>query len=90
MQRRRRYLQQSGITWDLIDSYTVVFAKLAWRSGFELDLDTPWVPREWLPVRSLPKYEEPWPFMQGFDIWQPFVDGWAAWSLKRPSLPAAH
>jgi Immunity protein 49 len=85
-QRRKRYLQQSGITWDLIDSYSVVFAKLAWRNGYELDLDTPWIPREWLPVRPLPQYEEPWPFMQNFDPWQPFEGEWAKLSPTRPTM----
>lgn len=83
-QRKRRYLQQSGVTWDLIDSYATVFAKLAWRSGYELDLDTPWIPKEWLPVKPLDKYEDPWPFMQNFDIWQPFAEPYAKYSPRRP------
>lgn len=82
-ERKTRQLQQSGITWDLIDSYATLFAKLAWRAGYELDLDTPWIPRDWLPVQPLEKYEEPWPFMQGFDIWQPFAEPYAEYSPKR-------
>lgn len=83
-ERKTRQLQQSGITWDLIDSYATLFAKLAWRAGYELELDTPWIPQEWLPVQPLQTYEEPWPFMQGFDIWQPFAEPYAALSPKRP------
>jgi hypothetical protein len=83
-ERKTRQLQQSGITWDLIDSYATLFAKLAWRAGYELELDTPWIPKDWLPVRPLEKYDEPWPFMQGFDIWQPFAEPYAALSPKRP------
>lgn len=83
VQRKRRYLQQSGITWDLVDSYTVIFAKLAWRNGYELDLDTPWVPKDWLPVKPLEKYEDPWSFMQNFDIWQRFEGEWAELSPQR-------
>ncbi|MEJ7137377.1 Imm49 family immunity protein [Amphibiibacter pelophylacis] len=82
--RRKRYLQQSGITWDLIDSYATIFAKLAWRAGYELELDTPWIPKEWLPVNPLPNYDEPWPFMRDFDIWQPFCEPYAHLSPKRP------
>jgi len=83
-ERKTRQLQQSGITWDLIDSYATLFAKLAWRAGYELELDTPWIPQDWLPVKPLAKYEEPWPFMQSFDIWQPFAEPYAAYSPQRP------
>lgn len=82
-ERKRRYLQQSGLTWDLIDSYATLFAKLAWRSGYELELDTPWIPKEWLPVKPLDKYEDPWPFMQTFDIWQPFAEPYAKYSPRK-------
>lgn len=81
-ERKTRHLQQSGITWDLIDSYATLFAKLAWRAGHELELDTPWIPRDWLPIKPLEKYEDPWPFMQRFDIWQPFAEPYAAYSPK--------
>ncbi len=79
-QRRTRQLQQSGITWNVIDSYATLFAKLAWRAGYELELDTPWIPRDWLPVKPLDKYEDPWPFMQGFDIRRPFAEPYASLS----------
>jgi hypothetical protein len=82
-ERKTRQLQQSGITWDLIDSYATLFAKLAWRAGYELELDTPWIPQEWLPVRPLQTYEEPWPFMQSFDIWQPFAEPYSNQSPTR-------
>lgn len=81
-QRKRRYEQESGLTRDFIDSYAVIFAKLAWRNGYEVEVDTPWIPKEWLPVRPLQSYEDPWPFMQSFDIWQPFEGEWAPWSPK--------
>ncbi|MEJ7137379.1 Imm49 family immunity protein [Amphibiibacter pelophylacis] len=83
-ERKIRQEQQSGVTWNLIDSYAVIFAKLAWRAGYELDLDTPWIPRDWLPVKPLPHYEEPWPFMRDFNIWQPFSEPYAHLSPKRP------
>lgn len=83
-QRKIRHDQESGLTHNFIVSYATMFAKLAWRSGYELDLDTPWIPKEWLPVKPLDKYEDPWPFMQSFDIWQPFAEPYAKYSPRRP------
>lgn len=81
--RKLRYDQESGLTNNFIVSYATLFAKLAWRHGYELDLDTPWIPKEWLPIRPNEKYEDPWPFMQSFDIWQSFPEPWAQYSPMR-------
>jgi len=83
-QRSRSYQFESGLTNNFIVSYATLFAKLAWRSGYELELDTPWIPKEWLPVQPLPKYEDPWPFMKSFDIWQPFAEPYAKYSPQKP------
>lgn len=83
-QRSRSYQFESGLTNNFIVSYATLYAKLAWRSGYELDLDTPWIPKEWLPIQPLDKYEDPWPFMQSFDIWQPFAEPYAKYSPRRP------
>jgi len=83
--RKVRYDQESGLTNNFIVSYATLFAKLAWRNGYELDIDTPWIPKEWLPVRPNEKYEDPWPFMQSFDIWQPFPEPWTRYSPVRPT-----
>lgn len=82
-QRKARHEQESGLTHNFIVSYATIFAKLAWRNGYELELDTPWIPRDWLPVNPLDKYEDPWPFMQSFDIFQPFEGELAQWSPMR-------
>ena len=84
-QRYRSYQFESGLSNNFIVSMATLYAKLAWRAGYELELDTPWIPKEWLPVQPLTRYEEPWPFMQSFDIWQPFAEPYAALSPKRPA-----
>lgn len=60
-----------GLTEHFISTWGVIYAKLAWRHGYQVQVDTPWVPKEWLPIAPLPVYEDPYPFMRGFDIWQP-------------------
>lgn len=82
-QRKARHDQESGLTHNFIVSYATVFAKLAWRNGYQVEVDTPWIPREWLPVKPLDKYEDPWPFMQSFDIFQPFEGDAAPYSPVR-------
>ena len=84
-QRARSFQFESGLTNHFIVAYATLYAKMAWRAGYELDLDTPWIPRDWLPVRPLPHDDEPWPFMKDFDIWQPFKGDYAAWSPRWPA-----
>lgn len=79
-QRKARHDQESGLTHNFIVSYATIFAKMAWRNGYEVQLDTPWIPKEWLPMKPLVKYEDPWPFMQSFNIYQPFEGDAAPWS----------
>ncbi len=81
--RSRSYQYESGLTNNFIVMLATLFAKLAWRHGYELDIDTPWIPKEWLPIRPNEKYEDPWPFMQNFDIWQPFPEPWTQYSPVR-------
>lgn len=83
--RSRSYQYESGLTNNFIVMLATLFAKLAWRHGYELDIDTPWIPKEWLPIRPNEKYEDPWPFMQNFDIWQPFPEPWTQYSPVRPT-----
>jgi len=78
--RQRNVEQAFGLTERLIATHATIYAKIAWRHGYEVEVDSPWVPREWLPIRPLDRYDDPWPFMKDFDLYQPFEDGWADWS----------
>lgn len=61
-------------TEHFIATHATMYAKLAWLNGYEVEIDTPWIPKEWLPVKSLAEYPEPWDFLKVFDIWTPFND----------------
>jgi hypothetical protein len=78
--RKRNFEQAFGLTERLIATHATIYAKIAWRHGHEILVDSPWVPKEWLPIQPLDHYEDPWDFMKNFDIYQPFEDGWAEWS----------
>ena len=62
-----------GYTGWFIVIEAVIYAKIAWRHGFEVDIDTPWIPAEWLPVLPLSRYDDPYDFMQSFDIDTPIM-----------------
>jgi hypothetical protein len=64
----RNIEQAFGFTGKLISTHAVVYAKIAWRHGFELLINTPWIPKEWLPIFPLEDYEDPYVFMKNFNI----------------------
>jgi len=66
MARKRNHDGDMGYTEYFIGTDAVVFAKIAWRSGYELQIDTPFIPKEWLPVEPLTTYEDPYRFMSQY------------------------
>lgn len=61
-------------TEHFIATHAVIYAKLAYVCGYELDLDSVWIPNEWLAVQPLNHYPQPWDFLKQFDLWTPFED----------------
>lgn len=54
-------------TNQFVCSSAVVLAKIARRHGFELKVESPWLPSEWLPVAPLAEYPDPYDFLKKFD-----------------------
>lgn len=54
-----------------LSAWGTLFAKLAMRNGYDLEIDSPWVPRECLPVEPLVDYETPYDFLN-VDIFTPY------------------
>ncbi|MCW5651253.1 MAG: immunity 49 family protein [Ramlibacter sp.] len=48
-----------GYTHFFIGTHAVMYAKLAWLNGYEITIDTPYIPPEWLPFSPLQAYETP-------------------------------
>jgi hypothetical protein len=76
-----------GLTEKLMYGWGVILAKLAWYHGYEVDVDSPWVPKELLPFKPLPdtEYRSGIDFMDEFDIFTPFEDNLDKW-CKNASL----
>ncbi|TBO27718.1 hypothetical protein EYS42_16570 [Aquabacterium lacunae] len=51
-----------------VSPFACLYAKAARRYGFELDVDTALIPKEWLPVSPLPAYLDPYEFMRSWSI----------------------
>lgn len=62
--RRARSNSESGFTDDLVSTSAVVYAKIAWFHGYEVQVDTPYIPAEWLPMQPLGHYDNHYAFLQ--------------------------
>ncbi|NRF69416.1 immunity 49 family protein [Aquincola sp. S2] len=61
---KSRSNDESGFTEDLISTAAVNLAKIAWRSGYPIKVDSPFVPAEWLPMDPLPHYDLHYDFLK--------------------------
>lgn len=61
---RSRANDESGYTEDLIFTPAVILAKIAWRSGYQVKVDSSLVPAEWLPMDPLPHYDNHYDFLK--------------------------
>lgn len=66
--RVRNHEFEFGLTEHFISTYAVIFAKLAWRHGYKVQVESPYIPSEWLPVAPLDRYEDIYPFMNEFQF----------------------
>jgi len=77
--RHRNKELQWGIERRLINGWGLILAKLAYHLGYELDIDSPWIPQEWLPVQPLENYNLPYDFLSDFDLFTPFEPKDGVW-----------
>jgi hypothetical protein len=61
---RQRSNDESGYTKDLISTYAVMYAKIAWRHGYKVKVESPYVPSEWLPNEPLDRYDNHYAFLK--------------------------
>ncbi len=61
---RVRRNDESGYTEDLISTYAVIYSKIAWRHGYQVKVDSPYIPQEWLPVSPLDHYDNHYIFLK--------------------------
>jgi hypothetical protein len=62
--KRNRHM---GIAQDYISIPALGYAKLAWLKGMEVEIDHPLIPRELLPVRPLPHYDDKYDFLKALN-----------------------
>ncbi len=59
---------ESAFTNGLINTTGLLFAKLAWQNGYEININSPYIPQEWLAVQPLEHYEDEFDFMKAYTI----------------------
>ncbi|WP_295854895.1 Imm49 family immunity protein [uncultured Xylophilus sp.] len=92
MAKKRNDQLEFGFTHFFIGTHATMYAKLAWRHGHQIEIDTPYIPREWLPIQPLDHYEDPYPFMREYrnDALPPPRSGRAGKTqVEPPSVSAA-
>jgi Immunity protein 49 len=60
---KSRSNDESGYTADLISTAAVIYAKIAWLHGLEVQVDSPYIPAEWLPNTPLESYDNHYSFL---------------------------
>lgn len=59
-----KFKSQDPTTEDFLASHAVVMCKLAWLRGYEVKVDSPLVPMEFMPVQPLELYDELYAFLK--------------------------
>lgn len=59
---------EGGYTEYLICTPAIIYSKLAWLHGYEIVVDTPYIPKEWLPRAPLASYDDQFNFMKNYKI----------------------
>jgi hypothetical protein len=65
-----------GLIEHSIHGWGFLWSKIAWRHGFELVYDSPWIPQDLLPIKPLPEdqYRTDIPVIDEFELFTPFRD----------------
>ena len=64
---KRRQEEEAGTTAPFICTFAVIYAKIAWLHGYEVQVSSPFVPKEWLPVAQLDRYDDVYSFVAESD-----------------------
>lgn len=66
----RRVALEGGFSANLLCTPATLYSKLAWIHGYEIVVDSPYIPSEWLPLLPLDVYADPFDFMSSYQIQQ--------------------
>ena len=59
---------ESGYTLDLIYTCVVLYTKLAWYHGYQIHIDSEYIPMEWMDMTPLASYQDEFNFMKNYNI----------------------
>lgn len=64
----RKEWESTPFSQSLVASSALIYSKLALHHGYELDVESPNLPREWIPIEPLDHYEDEFDFMKKYTI----------------------
>lgn len=59
---------EGGYTRGLLCTPAILYSKLAWRHGYAVEVDSPYVPSDWLPIDPILDYTDPFEFMCSYPL----------------------
>jgi|GEM_PF-591440 len=75
--RVRNFEQAFVLTENLLSTFAFIYAKIAWLHGYQVQIESPWLPMEWLPMQPLANYHNEFDFIEEFEIFRPFTGEFA-------------
>jgi len=83
----RVFKMRSG-PFEFFSGAATAYLKVAWILGYEIEIDSPYIPMDLMPIQPLEKYEVPYFFMDGYEGEYP--EGWLEWKAKQDlGIPTA-
>lgn len=71
---------------DLISSWGIILSKIARLHGYELDVESPWLPNDWLPIAPLDHYKMEIDEFKDRDIFEPLKQVEGEWLENMPAF----
>jgi hypothetical protein len=65
---KKRAALEGGFTSGLISTPALLYSKLAWRRGYQIEVDSPYIPKPWLTIEPLAQYTDPFDFMREYNV----------------------
>lgn len=76
----RNFEQAFSLTEHLLSTFAFIYAKIAWLHGYQVQVDSPWLPMEWLPMTPLSEYKDEFDFIAEYEVFKPFTREYEHWS----------
>ncbi|WP_185976797.1 Imm49 family immunity protein [Catenovulum sediminis] len=87
--KERNFDDLFALEQNLFSVFGFLYTRLAWMHGYKIQVDSPWLPMEWIDTTPLAAedYQDHYDFLQGYDIFTPWGNEYSAFTPRRPNEP---